>query len=93
MIADTNFVSEILKERARGRRGPAMDFLATHRKEPLCTCIITVGELAPWFGRSAEIWPALRRWPIFRLHDGIVNAAADLDRQLKIGRASCRERV
>ena len=82
MIADTNFVSALFKERASGTRGPALAFFAAHRPKVIRVCVITVGELAPWFGQSWEIWPAMKRWTILRLHDGIVNAAADVDREL-----------
>ena len=87
MIADTNFVSDLLKERGRKLRGPALEFFAAHRSDNIRVSIITIGELAPWFRFSPEVWPAMKRWTIYRLHDGIVNAAADVDRELtKAGR-------
>jgi predicted nucleic acid-binding protein len=82
VIADTNFVSRLLRERARGERGPAQAFFAAHRRETIRVSIITVGELAVWFDTSWQAWEAVRGWTIYRLHPGIVNAAADIDRLL-----------
>jgi predicted nucleic acid-binding protein len=53
-----------------------------HRSEVIRTSVISAGELAPAFARSENVWQALKRWTIYRLHDGIVNAAADLDREM-----------
>lgn len=46
------------------------------------TTIITVGELAAWLDQSEQVWAFFRRWKVYRLHDGIVSAAADIDRAL-----------
>lgn len=82
MTADTNFVSALLRERHDDRPGPARAFLALHRGATIRTTIITAGELAAWFDQSIQVWVFLRRWRVYRLHDGIVSAAADIDRAL-----------
>ncbi len=82
MIADTTFVSDLFKERARRESGPVGRFFAQHRREVIRASIITVGEVAVWFDRSWEAWEAMRDWTIYRLHPGIVDAAADIDREL-----------
>ena len=81
MIADTTFVSDLLRERA-GRSGRARAFLAAHRREVFRVSIISAGELAVMFDASWQVWSALHRWTIYRLHSGIVEAAADVDREL-----------
>ena len=82
MIADTTFLINYFREGRDGRRGPARTFLANHRAEALRTSIISLGEIAPSFETSEDAWEYFRRWKIYRLHPGVVNAAADLDRQL-----------
>ena len=82
MIADTTFVSDLFRERERGQSGPANQFFAEHRPEIIRVSIITAGELAVWFEHSWEAWVALRDWTICRLHPGIVDVAADIDRHL-----------
>jgi predicted nucleic acid-binding protein len=81
MIADTTFVSLWLRERA-SRRGTAHTFMSAHRREKIRTSIITVGEVAVMFSESWRAWMELDRWKILRLHPGIVDAAADIDREL-----------
>lgn len=83
MIADTTFVSDLLKERRRNSPGPASALFNEHRSAIIRTTIITAGELAVMFETSAAAWEWLARWKVYRLHDGVVNAAADIDRQLK----------
>lgn len=82
MIADTNFVLEFLREQAAQTAGPAQAFLARRRRMVFRTTIVTAGELAVGLDQSWMIWTALKRWTIFRLHPGIVEAAADVDREL-----------
>ena len=81
MICDTTFASDLLRERRR-RRGPAWQFFVTHRREVMRLSIITVGELAVMFDASWQAWLALSDWTVYRLHPGIVDSAADIDRQL-----------
>ena len=81
MIADTTFVSDLLKERRKGQHGPASKFLVELRGV-IRTTIITVGELAVLFDDSSGAFEWLGRWKIYRLNDGIVKAAADVDRAL-----------
>jgi predicted nucleic acid-binding protein len=82
MIADTTFVSHLLEEKAREIPGPARQFFAARRSETIRVSIITIGELAAWYDRSWEVWEDMRAWTIYRLHPGIVEAAADVDREL-----------
>jgi len=84
MIADTTFVSDFIKERQQGVVGPARTFFAAHRPELIRTTIITVGEVLPLFRRNPEGWQWLTNWAVYRLHEGIVNTAADVDRELII---------
>jgi predicted nucleic acid-binding protein len=84
MIADTTFVSDLLKERRRGVRGPATEFLQAHRREPIRTSIITAGELAVLFPASWQAWDWLAKWKILPLHPGVAQAAADVDRALMV---------
>jgi predicted nucleic acid-binding protein len=82
MIADTTFVSDLLRERRRNQRGPATAFLEAHRREPIRTTIITAGELAVMFAESWQAWDWLQKWKVYPLHPGIAQAAADVDRVL-----------
>jgi len=82
MIADTNFLSSLVREMHTGQRGPARLFLAEHRRENIRCTIISAGELAVLFPSNAHCWTWLRRWRVLPLHPGIVDAAADVDRQL-----------
>jgi len=82
MIADTTFVSDLLKEQRTAQAGAASRFLLEHRTQKIRTSIITAGELAVLFPNSAAAWQFLDRWEIYRLHAGVVDAAADIDREL-----------
>jgi predicted nucleic acid-binding protein len=82
MIADTNFISDFVREKRPGVTGPARGFLAAHRGELIRTTIISAGEVLPLFRRNFEGWEWLTQWTIYRLHQGIVDAAADVDREL-----------
>jgi len=44
--------------------------------------IITAGELSVLFPNAAAAWQWLGKWTVYRLHPGIVDAAADIDREL-----------
>lgn len=82
MIADTTFVSDLLKERRRNVRGPATAFFHEHRSQVIRTTIITAGEIAVMFERSSAAWEWLAKWKIYPLHPGVAQAAADVDRVL-----------
>ena len=87
MIADTTFISDLLKERRRGEFGRAGAFFAANRKRQIRTSIITAGEVALMFEDSESCWRWLEPWTIYRLHRGIVDAAAEIDReQIRKGR-------
>jgi predicted nucleic acid-binding protein len=77
MIADATFLWHLLQ-----RQAAAMELLASRRSEVIRTCIIAAGEIVPLFSSNEEAWNWLQRWRIYRLHDGIVSAAADVDREL-----------
>jgi predicted nucleic acid-binding protein len=82
MIADTTFVSDLLKERLRGKRGAASRFCDRNRPQKIRTTIITAGEILVMFDHSADAWDWIKPWTVYRLHPGIVTAAADIDREL-----------
>jgi predicted nucleic acid-binding protein len=73
-----------VREHRSGRAGPARSFLAANRRERIRTCIISVAEVAVSFPRAQQAWAYFGRWTIYRLHDGIAQAAADLDRELAL---------
>ena len=83
MIADTTFLVHLLAERRARRRGPANVFLADNRNA-VRTSIISLAEVAVSFPTTEEAWEYFRgsRWSVYRLHDGVAKAAADLDREL-----------
>lgn len=83
MIADTTFISDLLKERRRNTAGPASALFNEQRSGIIRTTIITAAELAVLFPTSSAAWEWLARWKIYGLHRGIAAAAADIDRTLK----------
>ncbi len=82
MIADTTFLAAWANERRQGVIGPARSWMAQHRRDNIRTTIISVTEVAISFATSDAAWTFFRHWHIYRLHDGIAKAAADLDREL-----------
>jgi predicted nucleic acid-binding protein len=82
MIADTTFLIHFAREGAEGRVGRARGFFARHRTAAIRTSIISLGEIAVSFATSADAWNYFKRWRIYPLHRGIVDAAADVDREL-----------
>ena len=82
MIADTTFLIQYLQEGVAGRRGPARAFFAHHRSALIRTSIISIGEVAVSFATSDEAWEYFKLWRVYPVHRGIVNAAADVDREL-----------
>jgi predicted nucleic acid-binding protein len=83
MIADSTFVSDLIKERRRGTRGPTADLFNRHRAGLIRTTIITAAEIAVMFPESSLPWDWLEKWKIYQLHRGIAETAADIDRALK----------
>lgn len=76
-----------MREKERGIAGPARAFLANHKRHGVRTSIISLTEIAPSFPTTDAAWEYFKRWPVYRLHDGIAKAAADLDREVRrIGR-------
>jgi predicted nucleic acid-binding protein len=84
MIADTTFLVHLLAEQRSARRGPASVFLADNRSV-VRTSIISLAEIAVSFPTSERAWEYFRasRWSVYRLHDGVAKAAADLDREIR----------
>jgi predicted nucleic acid-binding protein len=83
MIADTTFISDLLKEFRSCKTGPARAFFARNRARQIRTTIISAAELAVLFPTSAEGWKWLAGWKIYQLHLGVAQHAADIDRHLK----------
>lgn len=86
MIADTNFLIDLLREKTRGRPGPASSFLDQNRETELATTIITVGELAVGYEQLEDARRFFSRIPLFRLSVESAYEASRVDRELrKIG--------
>jgi predicted nucleic acid-binding protein len=82
VIADTTFLIHLVGERRRDVVGPARAFLGRHRASRLRITIISLAEIAVSFRSSDGAWEYFREWGVYRLHDGIAKAAADVDRDL-----------
>lgn len=82
MIADTTFLIHFLRENAAGVGGQARAFFARHRAEIVRTSAISIGEVAVAFPNSTAAWDYFKKWRIYPLHRGVVEAAADVDREL-----------
>ena len=84
MIADTTFLIHLLAETRSARRGPASAFLAGNRNA-IRTSIISLAEIAVSFPTAEQAWEYFRmsRWNVYRLHDGVAKAAADVNRGLR----------
>lgn len=82
MIADSTFASDYLHEQRRGVVGPATRFFAQHRARNIRLTIITAGEISVAFASTAAARQWLERWQILFLHMGIVDTAAEIDREL-----------
>ena len=83
MIADTTFVSDFLKEQRQAAAGAAAEFFFKHRAAKIRTSIITAGEVSILFPEARAAWVFLDRWEIYRLHVGVVDAAADVEREMR----------
>ena len=81
MIADTTFLSHLLRERDRGH-GPATRFLVARRTESFLVTVVSVGELAVLFDTNREARLFLQRYRQLRLFPEIAYAAAEVDREL-----------
>jgi len=82
MIADTTFASDYLHEQRRGVIGLATTFFRRHRTRSIRLTIITAGEISVAFTSTAAAREWLDRWQILFLHMGIVDQAAEIDREL-----------
>lgn len=81
MIADTTFASDYLHEQRRGVIGPAGRFFARHRARNIRLTVITAGEISVAFASTAAARQWLERWQVLLLHTGIMDAAAEIDRE------------
>ena len=81
MIADTTFLVQYIAENRDHVAGPARSFFAQNRTEVIRTSFISIGEVAVSFDASADAWEYFKRWKIYPLHRGIVDSAADVDRE------------
>jgi predicted nucleic acid-binding protein len=82
MIADTTFLVHFVREGVGRVSGPARTFFAEHRSELIRTSIISIGEVAVGFETSADAWEYFKRWKIYPMHRGVVDAASELDRAM-----------
>ena len=82
MIADTTFLSDLHHEREQGRRGPALNFLAAHRKQVTLATVISAGELALIFPNLEDARRFLSHYRLLRLTPEIAYAAAEIDQEL-----------
>jgi predicted nucleic acid-binding protein len=84
MIADTTFLVHLLAKQRSRIRGPAGAFLADNRNV-VRTSIISLAEVAVSFPTAERAWQyfMMSRWSVYRQHDGVAKAAADLDRELR----------
>jgi predicted nucleic acid-binding protein len=82
MIADTTFLIDYLREGLAEQRGPARIFFAENRNQLIRTSVISLAEVAVSFPTSAAAWEYFKRWRIYAMTRGVVDAAADVDREL-----------
>ena len=82
MIADTTFLIHFLQECATGAGGRARAFFARHRAEIIRTSAVSLGEVNVAFRCSSAAWVYFKKWRIYPMHRGILEAAADVDREL-----------
>ena len=82
MLTDTTFWIDLGDERARGIRGPAHEFLGTHRATALEVSIVTWGELAAGVESAAELNQLLRRVRVIYLHMQVAWEAGRIEREL-----------
>lgn len=82
MIADTTFISHLVREKSRGQKGPAHLFLAGHRGSKLLTTVISVGELATLFESNEEARRFFASYRILRLTPEVAYESAIVDREL-----------
>ncbi|MGH7941583.1 MAG: hypothetical protein ACREFR_10990, partial [Limisphaerales bacterium] len=64
MIADTTFLSDLIREQDEERIGPARTFFVSHRRERLRTTIVSAGEIIVSFPKNADGWAWLASWTI-----------------------------
>ncbi len=82
MLTDTTFWVDLLRERARGQRGPAHEFIAEHRTRELRVSVVTWGELAVGFAASGDLQRLLSGIRVLMLPLQIAWEASRIEREL-----------
>jgi len=82
MICDTTFLSDLVRERESGRRGPACLFLAARRRQPFLVTVISVGEIAAMYANPQDARLLLSHYRVLRLTPEVAYAAAQIDHEL-----------
>ena len=82
VLTDTTFWIDLLQERKEGRRGPANQFIATHRASELYISVVTWGELAEGFADIAGLEQFLRGIRVLMLPQQIAWEASRIQREL-----------
>jgi predicted nucleic acid-binding protein len=70
------------RERERGHRGRAHNFLAEHRASRILTTVISAGELATLFASNDEARRFFASYRVLRLTPEIAYLASSIDREL-----------
>jgi predicted nucleic acid-binding protein len=82
MIADTTFLIDLYEEQAKGRPGPASEFLGRNRAATLRITIISLGEFATGFNDLQDARAYLRRFPVIRITPECAYECSRIDREL-----------
>ena len=82
MICDTTFLSDLVRERENGWRGPAFTFLAARRRQPFLVTVISIGEIAVMYATPNDARLLLSHYRVLRLTPEIAYTAAAIDREL-----------
>jgi len=83
MLLDTAFWIDLSEERESRQRGHAHQFLAANRRESFAVSIITWGELAVGFDRSAGLQRLLGRTKILSLPQQVAWEASRIQREMR----------
>ena len=82
LICDTTFLSDLVRERENGWRGPAFTFLAARRRQPFLVTVISIGEIAVMYATPNDARLLLSHYRVLRLTPEIAYTAAAIDREL-----------
>jgi predicted nucleic acid-binding protein len=81
MITDTTFLWDYLNEQRNGKSGAASKLIFSYRRQNLRVPVIAAGEISVVFHSTASARDWLQNWKILFLHMGIVDTAAEIDRE------------